>query len=103
MKVAVLVYAIASRTYEVEVPDGTARGDAVLQAVKEVGTSKWRHVEEWDEGPDFEDALMRDEPVAVHALEPNGDLGGRIDEVDDEDSRLTEYRRMSDEGSDDSA
>lgn len=81
MKVAVTVFATASRVYLVDIPDGTKPGDATYLVVATSDTSKWERRPEWDEEASFEDDANM-EPVAIHTLLPNGDIGDRIDEVE---------------------
>jgi hypothetical protein len=69
MKVGVTIYAVASRTYVVEVSDGLS-GDDLLKAVNDTDAGKWERVVEWDEESDFDG--NRD-PVSIVAIDKNGD------------------------------
>jgi len=74
MKVAVVVYSEASRTYLVDIPDDVPTsfgGDKVLEAVQNSDVSKWSHVPEWDEDADFDGVT---DPASIHSLSPNGDV-----------------------------
>lgn len=75
MKVGVEVYATSSRTYIVEVPDGLVGVDLEV-AIAQTDSSTWERVEEWDDEPNWGEALGGREIGAVYKVDQYGDLEG---------------------------
>ncbi len=74
MRVAVVVYSPASRTYLVEISDETPN-DQVLRAVEASDGVSWKHVEGWDEDPDWDGER---DPVSIHSITEQGDVENQL-------------------------